>query len=344
REDDYRFESRGHGGDPEWEFRHPSQQRNPNLYGVEPVPIGGPTPPLTPRQQHHQQQRSHTPTQQDPYRTPSRLDRDDLDVGYGHRRTPTYKDPRPYSPDRDPFQNMNTAPPHRYANHRRSMTEEYTSRRAPSRQQAVDDPLAGSRIRGDQFGESGPGYSTPTVPTEIPQNRRREAWEVDDDVVAPPPTRGGFDPRFDDPRSSPPIQRSMHNAPYHPLDRVDSPMRMNSSASVVLHQRQRSEVDPYHDRDEPPRREAHRRSHSRAQSVGGGANFSIPHGIQPTIDAEFANAFFSGYLQKQNRHRRYQKRLFRLDGLLLLCLSPSVTRKTPDNAPLVRVDPNKFRD
>ncbi|KAJ3110676.1 hypothetical protein HK098_000450, partial [Nowakowskiella sp. JEL0407] len=56
-----------------------------------------------------------------------------------------------------------------------------------------------------------------------------------------------------------------------------------------------------------------------------------------------SNVVFSGYLLKQNRHGKFQKRLFRFDGFLFLCLSPK-RQKLPDHINLLQFDPARFKD
>ncbi|KAJ1561976.1 hypothetical protein HK096_002611 [Nowakowskiella sp. JEL0078] len=51
---------------------------------------------------------------------------------------------------------------------------------------------------------------------------------------------------------------------------------------------------------------------------------------------------FSGYIFKQNRHGYFQKRLFRFDGFVLLCLS-SKRQKLPDFINMLQFDPARFR-
>ncbi|KAJ3030002.1 hypothetical protein HDV00_009316 [Rhizophlyctis rosea] len=332
-------------------FPPPPPQGNPNLYGVQRRDDMG--SPFQGRVQGRVEGRegSRTPTV--------------MDGGYGGRQTPV-RDIDAYGVPRS-----HPTPP---------KDLDYGAR-GPSRAQLVqlDDAVITTRnpaasfsspYSQERYGDSGPGYVTPTIPPDLPQNRRREAWEE----VEPRggSVLGGYEPQFPDPRgkgreTSPPIQMSQRSRGGSPpiqlsqrggvrdvvdlsMSRADSPMRMNSNASVVpvsiAHSRSRSEVGDPFGNNGPASANPNRRSHSRAQSLG---NLSVIPPSGPSMggpmspmEADFANVFFSGYLQKQNRHRRFQKRLFRLDGLLLLCLSPSTTRKTPDGAPLVRTDPLKF--
>ncbi|TPX61239.1 hypothetical protein SpCBS45565_g07303 [Spizellomyces sp. 'palustris'] len=66
------------------------------------------------------------------------------------------------------------------------------------------------------------------------------------------------------------------------------------------------------------------------------------HSVVPN-ENEFTSMIFSGYLLKQNRHKRFQKRLFRFDGVLLICLSPKEYR-LPANSNLLTFSPDKFQD
>ncbi|KAI8812506.1 hypothetical protein BJ742DRAFT_21043 [Cladochytrium replicatum] len=68
-------------------------------------------------------------------------------------------------------------------------------------------------------------------------------------------------------------------------------------------------------------------------------------GVPPppySANDEVTNVIFSGYLYKQNRHGRFQRRLFRFDGIILLCLSPSRER-LPEHLKLFQFDPARFR-
>ncbi|KAI8809772.1 hypothetical protein BJ742DRAFT_803631 [Cladochytrium replicatum] len=68
-------------------------------------------------------------------------------------------------------------------------------------------------------------------------------------------------------------------------------------------------------------------------------------GVSPppyAASEEVTNVIFSGYLYKQNRHGRFQRRLFRFDGIILLCLSPSRER-LPEHLKLFQFDPARFR-
>ncbi|KAJ3246683.1 hypothetical protein HDU78_006433 [Chytriomyces hyalinus] len=55
---------------------------------------------------------------------------------------------------------------------------------------------------------------------------------------------------------------------------------------------------------------------------------------------DISTVVFSGQLLKQNRRGRWQKRVFRFDGLLLLCLSPK-RQKLPDNVTMLTFDPSR---
>ncbi|KAJ3196680.1 hypothetical protein HK101_008134, partial [Irineochytrium annulatum] len=57
----------------------------------------------------------------------------------------------------------------------------------------------------------------------------------------------------------------------------------------------------------------------------------------PSVD-DLTAVIFSGELLKQNRRGKFQKRLFRFDGLLLICLSPK-RHKLPDHINLLTFDP-----
>ncbi|KAI9347634.1 hypothetical protein BDR26DRAFT_48443 [Obelidium mucronatum] len=53
---------------------------------------------------------------------------------------------------------------------------------------------------------------------------------------------------------------------------------------------------------------------------------------------ELTTVVFEGQLLKQNRHGQFQKRMFRFDGLLLLCLAPT-RQLLPENITLLTFDP-----
>ncbi|KAJ3208301.1 hypothetical protein HDU67_006815 [Dinochytrium kinnereticum] len=58
----------------------------------------------------------------------------------------------------------------------------------------------------------------------------------------------------------------------------------------------------------------------------------------PAAAEDLMAVIFSGYLFKQNRRGQFQKRLFRFDGLLLICLSPKKHR-LPEHINLLTFDP-----
>ncbi|KAJ3104742.1 hypothetical protein HDU97_008921 [Phlyctochytrium planicorne] len=62
-----------------------------------------------------------------------------------------------------------------------------------------------------------------------------------------------------------------------------------------------------------------------------------PTSLQPTAEDLMA-VIFSGHLFKQNRRGQFQKRLFRFDGLLLICLAPK-RHRLPDHINLLTFDP-----
>ncbi|KAJ1569982.1 hypothetical protein HK096_007320, partial [Nowakowskiella sp. JEL0078] len=68
-----------------------------------------------------------------------------------------------------------------------------------------------------------------------------------------------------------------------------------------------------------------------------------PAGIDPQSAVSDNNVVLTGYLLKQNRHGRFQKRLFRFDGFVLLCLSPK-RQRLPDHINLLQFDPKRFQD
>ncbi|KAJ3108725.1 hypothetical protein HDU97_000123 [Phlyctochytrium planicorne] len=59
---------------------------------------------------------------------------------------------------------------------------------------------------------------------------------------------------------------------------------------------------------------------------------------QPANVEDLMAVIFSGYLLKQNRRGQFQKRLFRFDGLLLICLAPK-RHKLPEHINLLTFDP-----
>ncbi|KAJ1548464.1 hypothetical protein HK405_003087 [Cladochytrium tenue] len=63
---------------------------------------------------------------------------------------------------------------------------------------------------------------------------------------------------------------------------------------------------------------------------------SAPHSSAPDLH----NYILSGFLWKKNRHNKFQKRLFRFDGLLLVCLSPK-RQRLPEHINLMTFDPER---
>ncbi|KAJ1555970.1 hypothetical protein HK405_009619 [Cladochytrium tenue] len=72
-------------------------------------------------------------------------------------------------------------------------------------------------------------------------------------------------------------------------------------------------------------------NHSRRPS-----GVSAPHSSAPDLH----NYILSGFLWKKNRHNKFQKRLFRFDGLLLVCLSPK-RQRLPEHINLMTFDPER---
>ncbi|KAJ3111287.1 hypothetical protein HDU96_005822 [Phlyctochytrium bullatum] len=96
-----------------------------------------------------------------------------------------------------------------------------------------------------------------------------------------------------------------------------------------------------------PMTEHEREAHFQAEAQNPSAQRSLRAGTDraagdtlPIAAEDLTAVIFSGYLFKQNRRGQFQKRLFRFDGLLLICLGPK-KHKLPDHINLMTFDPER---
>ncbi|KAI8809771.1 hypothetical protein BJ742DRAFT_223350 [Cladochytrium replicatum] len=118
--------------------------------------------------------------------------------------------------------------------------------------------------------------------------------------------------------------------------------RSNSGGTLLNNNGSLTRNDPQLTRSPSQRGMLQRKMSQRSgsQTAYEGGSQAGYYGAEPAD--EVTNVIFSGYLFKQNRHGRFQRRLFRFDGYILLCLSPKRER-LPEHIKLLQFDPARFR-